>query len=351
MAVPGLSAAMAKFAAPAASSGGGGLFDALSAGLSFGSKGLELFTAGKSAFGSSPSAKPFGFVDAFNTNTPSFNISAAETTPGLFTLGFDAKGAGFTGRDARRAGFFDDLGGLQDRVAPAFGDLTKSTITTINNLKAAALGDAKDSLARRKVAGSSFGNADIQRLQLGFAELENQERAKAILGEIQATSELIRQQTDLISTQVQEELAELQIATSTMTAITSGLQTASNAGQRLAALEAAERGKSVATIADILDFNPTSGSGSSGGLIRRSNPLAKALESALSAYTSPVTFGGFDIPHNIPSAIRMIAERLDPSLRPGKGTIAPAGIEPGGGQFTGGPHFGGGFQEGDPFNA
>ena len=75
-----------------------------------------------------------------------------------------------------------------------------------------ALGTAREQLQRRRVAGSSFGNAQLTRIESEFAEKENAFRAKAILDEITQTFNIINQEFKVKTQNFQFELDELGIA-------------------------------------------------------------------------------------------------------------------------------------------
>lgn len=110
------------------------------------------------------------------------------------------------------AGRFKDLGGqynLLDRdanalrrlgreandikplVAPGFSDLRTQRLKAIEDARQATTSNLKDSLARRRVSGSSFGNDAISRTNAEFTKQKSQAIAESFLQEVDATLQIL----------------------------------------------------------------------------------------------------------------------------------------------------------------
>jgi hypothetical protein len=95
-------------------------------------------------------------------------------------------------------GEFSNLRGL---VRPGFGELTEASVKSIRDAAAESIGNLRESMARRNVLGSSFGEDTISRTRLAFAQEESKVRAEAKIAEITATETLIK---DELATFAQE---------------------------------------------------------------------------------------------------------------------------------------------------
>jgi hypothetical protein len=96
------------------------------------------------------------------------------------------------------AGLDTTLAGLQGQVAPGFGRFTESAVQTIRNRASASAGNLRQSLAKRNVLGSSFANAQQATIERDFAELEEQTKAQAIVQEIDATRQIVKDRSGLV---------------------------------------------------------------------------------------------------------------------------------------------------------
>ena len=95
-------------------------------------------------------------------------------------------------------GLDQDLAGLQGQVRPGFGRLTESAVNTIRNRAAQSAGNLRESLARRNILGASFANAQQASIERDFAQLEEQTRAQAIVQEIEATRQIVKDRAGLV---------------------------------------------------------------------------------------------------------------------------------------------------------
>lgn len=86
------------------------------------------------------------------------------------------------------------LGELRKRVTPGFGDLTRARLGEIENARVRSMGNLKENLSRRRVFGSSFGQAAIASSDLAFAQEAEKARAESFLQELEMTHGLINEE-------------------------------------------------------------------------------------------------------------------------------------------------------------
>jgi len=122
------------------------------------------------------------------------------TTPG-FTGSF-ADGNLTLTRSAEQQGLFDQLQSrlgdttsalrsLREQVAPGFGDLTRARVKAIRDAGSRTVGNLREELGKRRVAGSSFAEREIASTEALFAQEEERARAEAKVQEIALTDQLI----------------------------------------------------------------------------------------------------------------------------------------------------------------
>ena len=165
--------------------------------------------------------------------TPSFLVTAGARDPALFrTTQFDpaameadvrarmggiAEGvAGLRGRTpqtrediaALRTGLGtirtrsgqlrQDVDALRAQVVPGFGRLTEARVKAIKDRRDEAIGNLRESMARRKVLGSSFAEDAITRAELTFAQEEEAARATSAVEEMALTGDLTQMSAGLL---------------------------------------------------------------------------------------------------------------------------------------------------------
>jgi len=87
-----------------------------------------------------------------------------------------------------------ELGALKPLVSPAFGNLSKAGSQAIEDARRRTVGDLRQNLSRRKVAGSSFAADDVARVEAEFAKKDAEFQATTKLQEIEATAKITIQQ-------------------------------------------------------------------------------------------------------------------------------------------------------------
>lgn len=146
--------------------------------------------------------------------TPAFRLkSGIQSDSGGLAVALARRGtfpqAAFDERFPRILSNFDTLRGT---LRPGFSDLRKARLSAIRNARNQAIGTLRSNLARRKVLGSDFGEAALVRTDLAFAEAEAEQQAKSFLEELSANLTLLDTEFKTLSSQLDRELRELQVA-------------------------------------------------------------------------------------------------------------------------------------------
>jgi len=84
---------------------------------------------------------------------------------------------------------------LLSQIRPGFGRLTDARTKEISRAAERAVGNLRDNLARRNMAGASFAEQQIGSLQAEFAALEDKARAESIVEELKMTNDVISSRT------------------------------------------------------------------------------------------------------------------------------------------------------------
>lgn len=91
-------------------------------------------------------------------------------------------------------------------VRPGFGALTQAVTKAIADARAVAGGNLRESLARRRVAGASFGLDAETRLNSEFAKLDSEARSQSFLAEFATTMDLITTEHSMLRQQVDDQI-------------------------------------------------------------------------------------------------------------------------------------------------
>jgi len=187
----------------------------------------------------------------------------------------------------RTAPLFDTLGTQLGELRPGFGRLTEARVGGVRTAASQAIGNAKSAFAKRNILGSSFAQSEIGDIQRRFVREEVLTRAEAFVQEQEAQRQIIgqigelvnqdrfniaanigvlgaklgltsaesailgqeitilNQQAAVLDTAIKRDLAELGIASGTITQFESLNAQVAQSNARLAAEEAAARGEAV----------------------------------------------------------------------------------------------------------
>lgn len=153
-------------------------------------------------------------INAFSGSSPGHEFNSQLSADGRSVNSFLQRKDTIANRefDSRFPRALSDISGLKSEVKPGFGRLTDAAMTGINNARSKAVGNVRDQLSRRRTLGSSFGQDTLARTEREFGEAEVKARAEGVIGEINASSALIKQEADLVFRGVQRELTELGMA-------------------------------------------------------------------------------------------------------------------------------------------
>ena len=180
--------------------------------------------------------------------TPNFKISGQ---------GFDDRTVGFNIRrtspllGSQRQGLFDLLGEELASVKPGFGRLTTAVRDAFGAARGEALGDIRESFAKRRLSGSSFAVNQLGSIKAGFVLQENKALAEAAIQEIALSVQIIQRQNVLLANAAQESLQELAIGASFVTNITASLNQLAGINAQLEFDANVGAGKAAARFGDI----------------------------------------------------------------------------------------------------
>lgn len=159
--------------------------------------------------------KPVGFSgggisSSYNANNNTVSVSSNANRKGLFKSLSD--------KFSEQSGEYDNLLGL---VKPGFGQLTASRVGAIRDAARQSVGNLSDTLSRRRVFGSSFGQDAISRANAEFAKQEADVKARSYLEELDVTTQLIEKKYNSAVSSVQAIIDNLNIEANVGTQIAS----------------------------------------------------------------------------------------------------------------------------------
>ena len=129
----------------------------------------------------------------------------------------------------------DELAAVRGRVRPGFGELTTARLDEIENARRRSIGNLRENLARRRLAGSSFANDALVRAEREFGQAAAEARATSLLQELDVTTQLINQEFTARQAAVERTIQELDFQAQIGTQILSGVSAELGASARLEA--------------------------------------------------------------------------------------------------------------------
>lgn len=199
-------------------------------------------------------------LPGFTTTTPAFRLASQGGTTSLTRLQTPE-----LARRTRRGGrIFGDIDRLRAEVRPGFGRFTEAAVKTIRSAASRRIGNLRAQFSRRRVSGASFAEGEITSAQLGFAELEEQVRTQSLLQEIATTTQLLQQEAGLLQQEVENELAELKVATGFAETMVSAISAQTLLEQEIQAEQIAAAGAALGEFVN-LGFEPREESSFFGG--------------------------------------------------------------------------------------
>jgi hypothetical protein len=187
--------------------------------------------------GSSSTASPT-LPTAFRTRTPGLALNSGLSNDNKFVTSLSRLGSpaqtAFSERFPRALG---DLDRLRGTLTPGFSKLREARLGAVENARSRSIGTLRESLARRRVLGSSFADDARIRAEREFAEAAAQEEAKSFLEELDSNLRLIEVEGNAVESAMQRELQELGIVTGTDVQLSSLISNNTQFERRLAAQE------------------------------------------------------------------------------------------------------------------
>lgn len=107
--------------------------------------------------------------------------------------------------------FGGEIGGLRERLGPGLENVLQSRLQAIQSGRQRAIGTISENLSRRRVLGSSFGQAAIAQAEREFAEAEATARAQTFLEGIDIEQQLITAENTALLDAFNTELNELNL--------------------------------------------------------------------------------------------------------------------------------------------
>lgn len=95
------------------------------------------------------------------------------------------------------SGLRGEVEALRGEVRPGFGRLTESRVSGLRDQQRRSVGNLREELSRRRVAGSSFAAREVSALESEFRREEDLVRAESFLQELNSTMDLIGQEAGL----------------------------------------------------------------------------------------------------------------------------------------------------------
>lgn len=143
-------------------------------------------------------------------------LQLGETASGqIFVTPRGEEGRRRTGLVSGLAGQFrtlgQEIGGLRERVGPGAEALLQSRLNAISSARSRTIGTISENLSRRRVLGSSFGQAAIAQAEREFAEAEADARAQTFLEGLEIEQQLITSENAALAEAFNTELNELNL--------------------------------------------------------------------------------------------------------------------------------------------
>lgn len=144
------------------------------------------------------------------------------------------------------------FGALGQTVQPGFSQFRQAGLADLTTQQQASRSNLQDTLARRRIMGSSFANSQLSQQDAEFAAKRDQFIAQSYLQELQASNQLIQEQfqakTQQFTTGINEMNLQAGIAADLSAKATSSMASIAEAQAQLDAQAAAGAGSFLGTI-------------------------------------------------------------------------------------------------------
>lgn len=144
-----------------------------------------------------------GFTEAGVSSLRQLASELAATRAGLPAIGTELAGTRGTLRGIRGglSGLRGELSALRGEIRPGMSRLTESRLAGLEADRSRTVGNLREELARRRVAGSSFAAREISAVESEFARQEDLIRAESFLQELGAIQDLLGQEAGIFATE------------------------------------------------------------------------------------------------------------------------------------------------------
>lgn len=164
----------------------------------------------------------------------------------------------------------DELAAVRAKFRPGFGALTSARLSEIENARSRSVGNLRENLARRRLAGSSFASDAIARADREFGQAAAEARATSLLQELDVTTQLIGQEFTARQAEAERAIQELDFQADVATRLLAGVSSALQSGANLEAQLAFDAAQGAGAffeplIEGVSNFANDAFSGSSGG--------------------------------------------------------------------------------------
>jgi len=174
-----------------------------------------------------------------------------------------------------RLGQASDLRQMRPLVAPGVGELTRTRVQALRAARTRTMGNLREALAKRRVLGSGFAQAELARAEQEFAFQEQQVAAESFLQEFGLTRDLINQETEAAIAASTQSLTQLNFESGLAAGMANAASSAMQANaQAQAQVLAAQQGGQMELLGTLVGIAAGSGSpfGGGGGAVGPSSP-------------------------------------------------------------------------------
>lgn len=152
-------------------------------------------------------------ITSSSVRTPALGISSSLGDDGsvssrLRRLGSPEQAA----FDQRFPRILSDIDTLRGTIRPGFSDLREARLRQVANARSRGMGDLRENLRRRRVAGSSFANDTLTRAEAEFGQQAADQEALSFLEELNANQQLLAAESTQLFSALERELAEAGLA-------------------------------------------------------------------------------------------------------------------------------------------
>jgi hypothetical protein len=155
-------------------------------------------------------AKPV--VSPFKSNIPGYNLSTGMKNGVAFgNMSRTGETQGFM--DRLLAGLGSDENSYRDllsQIRPGFGRLSEANQSMIKNQYAERYGNLRDQLAKRRVLGASFADAELERNNLERDQQMRLAMGESMVQELKMTGDVLKAQTDSRNNAISTAFSQLQ---------------------------------------------------------------------------------------------------------------------------------------------